>query len=235
MLLRQLKNLWPRFWMRYAGRGAGGKMATRLAALAVPAYKGRRQLSLMHRRGYVSPDATILHDDLRLGGNVFIGDGVIIYRAAGGGTVEIGDGAALHNDIIIEVGQGGGLVIGGGTQIQPRCQFSAYKGSIAIGSDVQIGPGCSFYPYNHGIEAGFRIMRQPLYSEGNIVIEDDAWLGVGVIVLDNVRIGRGAVIGAGAVVTRDVPENAIAVGSPARVTGTRDAAGTAVRACSKQP
>ena len=53
------------------------------------------------------------------------------------------------------------------------------------------------------------------------MIEDDAWLGLGVIVLDGVTIGRGAVIGAGAVVTGDVPPYAIAVGVPARVVGSR--------------
>ena len=53
------------------------------------------------------------------------------------------------------------------------------------------------------------------------MIEDDAWLGVGVIVLSGVRIGKGAVIGAGAVVSRDVPDGAIAMGVPARVVKMR--------------
>ena len=66
-----------------------------------------------------------------------------------------------------------------------------------------------------------RRKNQPLASKGPIVIEDDAWLGLGVIVLDGVTIGRGAVIGAGAVVTGDVPPYAIAVGVPARVVGSR--------------
>jgi len=52
-------------------------------------------------------------------------------------------------------------------------------------------------------------------------MENDAWLGVGVVVLDGVKIGEGAVVGAGSVVTRDVPDNAIAVGIPARVAKTR--------------
>jgi acetyltransferase-like isoleucine patch superfamily enzyme len=52
-------------------------------------------------------------------------------------------------------------------------------------------------------------------------VEDDAWLGYGVIVLDGVRIGKGAVVGAGAVVTHDIPEGAIAVGVPARVVKMR--------------
>jgi acetyltransferase-like isoleucine patch superfamily enzyme len=54
-------------------------------------------------------------------------------------------------------------------------------------------------------------------SRGDILIEDDAWIGFGVIVLDGVHIGSGAVIGAGSVVTRDIPANAIAAGIPAKV------------------
>jgi acetyltransferase-like isoleucine patch superfamily enzyme len=60
------------------------------------------------------------------------------------------------------------------------------------------------------------IMDQELQSKGGITIGDEAWLGHGVIVLAGVRVGRGAVIGAGSVVARDIPDNAIALGSPAR-------------------
>ena len=95
--------------------------------------------------------------------------------------------------------------------------MSAYKGSVHIGCDVQIAPSCAFYPYDHGILPGELIRRQPLQTHGGITIDDDAWLGVGVIVLDGVRIGKGAVIGAGSVVTRDIPDGAIAVGVPAKV------------------
>jgi acetyltransferase-like isoleucine patch superfamily enzyme len=82
---------------------------------------------------------------------------------------------------------------------------------------VDIAPCCAFYPYNHGIVPGIPIRKQPLQSKGGIVVDDGAWLGFGVIVLDGVRIGKGAVVGAGSVVTRDVPDGAIACGVPARV------------------
>ena len=59
-------------------------------------------------------------------------------------------------------------------------------------------------------------------SRGGIHISDDAWIGVGVIVLDGVRIGKGAVIGAGSVVTRDVPDNTIVAGVPAKVIRMRN-------------
>jgi acetyltransferase-like isoleucine patch superfamily enzyme len=61
-------------------------------------------------------------------------------------------------------------------------------------------------------------------SKGPIVVEDGVWLGVGTKILAGVRIGRGAVIGAGSIVTHDVPAGAIAIGVPARVVRMRDVA-----------
>ena len=65
-------------------------------------------------------------------------------------------------------------------------------------------------------------LLQPLQTRGGIIIDNDVWLGVGVIILDNVHIGKGSVIGAGAVVTRDIPADSIAAGNPARVLRKRN-------------
>jgi acetyltransferase-like isoleucine patch superfamily enzyme len=208
--------------MGYAGISPVGRLANRLAALYSPPYKGRNYLAHLTHRSYVSPKASVFHSSLQLDGNVFIGDGVIIYEAKGDGTVRIGKGAHIHRDCIIETGQGGSLSIGEDTHIQPRCQFSAYKGAIEIGRWVQIAPNCSFYPYDHGFKSGELIKSQALRTQGGIVIGDDAWLGVGVIVLDGSRIGAGAVIGAGSVVNSEIPDEAVAVGAPARVIKYRD-------------
>jgi acetyltransferase-like isoleucine patch superfamily enzyme len=176
----------------------------------------------MNSKGYVSPSATLHHGELRLARNVYIGDRAIIYQSRNGGPVELAEGVHLYSDIIIETGDGGHITIGADTHIQPRCQLSAYKGYIQIGSRVDIAPNCSFYPYNHAFAPGSAIRYQPLITKGGIVIDDDSWLGVGVIVLDGVRIGKGAVVGAGSVVTHDVPDEAIAIGAPARVVRMRD-------------
>jgi acetyltransferase-like isoleucine patch superfamily enzyme len=95
--------------------------------------------------------------------------------------------------------------------------LSAYKGTIHIGTGVMMAPYCALYPYDHGILPGMPSRKQPLRSRGGIVIGDEAWLGVGVIILDGVRIGAGAVVGAGSVVVHDVPDGAVAQGVPARV------------------
>lgn len=108
------------------------------------------------------------------------------------------------------------LRIGDGTWIGQQCFFHS-AGGIVIGKDVGIGPGVRMLTSVHA-EAGREvpILHAPL-SFAPIEIEDDADLGVGAIVLPGVRIGRGAQIGAGAVVTRDVPAYAVAAGNPARV------------------
>ena len=121
----------------------------------------------------------------------------------------------------IQTGDGGSVSIGSHSSLQPRCQLSAYKSQIQIGSDVQIAPSCAFYPYNHGTEKNEIIRKQPLQSKGGIVVGDDTWLGFGVIVLDGVKIGKGSVIGAGAVVKDNIPDYAIAAGAPAKVVGMR--------------
>ena len=221
MIFWKIKNLWTRFWMRFAGLSRPGRIATRLATWFVPPYKSRCSLARLNQKGYIAPDASIHHGSLQLGANIFIGDRVVIYQSRDGGPVELADEVHLYSDIIIETGEGGGVKIGAGTHIQPRCQLSAYKESIEIGCRVEVAPNCAFYPYNHSFAAGAPIRNQSLRSKGRIVIGDDVWLGTGVVVLDGVRIGNGAVIGAGAVVTRDVPKNAVAMGVPAQVVSMR--------------
>jgi acetyltransferase-like isoleucine patch superfamily enzyme len=152
-----------------------------------------------------------------MGRHVFVGDRVLIFQSIEGGPVELQDRVHLVGDITIQTGQGGSVKIGSDTYIQPRCQFSAYLAPIEIGCGVQIAPACAFYPYDHGFAPGELIRHQPLNTKGGIVVDDDALLGYGVIVLSGVRIGKGAVIGAGSVVTRDVPDGAIAAGVPCRI------------------
>ncbi len=218
---KRLAWMWVNFWLARSGRGFFGRIAARLAACGYPPYKGRLELARIQPRGYVAASAKISHANLTMGNNIFIGDGVIIYQHEGGGPVELGDRVMLFDEILVETLAGGGLRIGADTAIQPRCHFTTAVAPIRIGSGVQIAPQCAFYSYDHGIVADKLIRNQPLQSKGPIIIEDDAWLGFGVIVLSGVHIGKGAVIGAGAVVTHDIPEGVVAVGSPAQIVKMR--------------
>jgi acetyltransferase-like isoleucine patch superfamily enzyme len=217
MVHQLIKNIWTRFWMRFAGLSPFGRIATRFAIWFVPPYYGRWYLAHLNHKGYIAPSATIYHNNLQLGENVLIGDRVVIFQDIQGGPVEIGDRVHLYGDTYIQTGYGGSINIGSDTLIQPRCQFSAYKSPIHIGRGVIIAPNCAFYPYDHGIESDQLIVKQPLTTKGGITIGDHAWLGFGVIVLDGVQIGKGAVIGAGSVVTSNVPDGAVAIGIPSRI------------------
>jgi len=218
---RNLKQRWSRFWVRYAGLNTFGRVAAYLATWFTPPHKAGTSLARMNRKGFIAPSATIYHPDIQLGANVFIGDRVIVFRAMDGGPVKLGDRVCILRDTIIETGDGGSLTIGADAYIHPRCQLNAYKAPIEIGCGVLIAANCAFYPHNHGIAPNRPIREQPLEAKGPIILGDHAWLGTGVIVLGGVRIGNGAVIGAGAVVTKDIPDGAIAFGVPARVVKMR--------------
>lgn len=222
--MRPFTGVWIRFWMLLAGRSLAGRAASALAAWAVPPHFGRQRLADLTRKGFIAPSARIGHARFAAGISPLIDDRVLIIDNGPGGSVRLGDHVRICRDGLLETGPGAEITLGDKTFIQPRCQFSAHKASIRIGRRVQIAAGCAFYSYDHGIAADRPIVEQPLTSRGDIVIEDDAWLGHGAIVLSGVRIGRGAVVGAGAVVTRDVPDHAVAVGNPARVIATRDGA-----------
>lgn len=213
--------VWGRFWMCFAGRSLLGRTAMAVAALGSPPFYGRFRLSLYSPKGYIAPSARISHRQLEMGKNVYIGDRVTIYEDRGGGPVRLAHRVRLIGDIYVQTGEGGSLEIGTRTAVQPRCHFSAYLAPIIIGKDVQIAPNCAFYPYDHGFAAGTPISEQPLTTRGGIEIGDDAWLGTGVTVLSGVRIGEGAVVAAGSVVTRDVPDGSFVRGVPARPAGYR--------------
>ena len=84
-----------------------------------------------------------------------------------------------------------------------------------IGNHVMIGPAVQIYTAAHVLQAEDRIQGWEVAKL--IVIEDNVWLGGAAVLLPGVRIGRNAVVGAGAVVTRSVPANTIVAGNPARV------------------
>jgi acetyltransferase-like isoleucine patch superfamily enzyme len=91
------------------------------------------------------------------------------------------------------------------------------QGGVTIGDNVLIAPMVKILAVNHNYADPTRpVIDQGITGKG-IVIEDGAWIGAGAAILDGVRIGKGAVIGANAVVTRDVPPRAVSVGIPAKV------------------
>ena len=91
-----------------------------------------------------------------------------------------------------------------------------------IGNHVMIAPDCGIYTMNHGFQRTDSPMRkQGLTKPKPVIIEDDVWIGTKTILLPGVHIGKGAIIGAGSVVTKNIPPYTIAVGNPAVVKKSR--------------
>lgn len=87
-------------------------------------------------------------------------------------------------------------------------------GKVSIGSNVLIGPGVQIYTSTHPLEIE---IRRTYSLSKPVTIGNDCWIGGNAIILPGVTIGNGCVIGAGSVVTKDIPENSMAVGNPAKV------------------
>lgn len=95
------------------------------------------------------------------------------------------------------------------------------KNLIKIGNDVLIGAYVQIIDVDHGMSAD-KLIREQDAQIGEVIIGNDVWIGAGAKILKDVHIGDGAIIGANAVVTKDVPPNAIMVGSPAKIIKYRE-------------
>lgn len=95
-------------------------------------------------------------------------------------------------------------------------------GTVRIGNFVMMGTDCLIVSQNHRFsDLTIPMCRQGFDEDKPVVIEDDVWIGSRVIILPGIRIGRGAIIGAGAVVTKDIEPYMIVGGNPARIIGDR--------------
>lgn len=138
-------------------------------------------------------------------------------------AIEIEAAATLQEGVVLlsvmNNGERGKIFIGANTGVN-RSTFIDASLEVRIGRWVAVGPGCYITDHDHGTSLGTPLRLQELRSVPTI-IEDDVWLGAQTKVLKGVRIGTGSIIGAGSVVTRDIPSGVIAAGVPARVIGKR--------------
>lgn len=137
-----------------------------------------------------------------------------------GFAISVGENVNIQRKAIIT----GRLSIGESSGIG---EGSKVSGPISIGSFVNMGPDCIFYTSQHGYDRTDIVMqKQGRTEEKAITIGNDVWIGERVIVMPGVNIGNGCVIGAGAIVTHDIPDYTVAVGVPARVIKHRPMTGS---------
>jgi acetyltransferase-like isoleucine patch superfamily enzyme len=154
--------------------------------------------------------------------------------------ITIGENTSIDDNVVLDAkGEANeGIAIGVNVYIGRNTILSCKEGSIYLEDYCNISANCMLlseteirlgqYCFlagqcylvaggNHAFDdTSVPIMFQPSYSKGGIAIGEDVWLGAGVIVLDGANVGKGTVVGAGAVVTEPLPEYCIAVGSPAK-------------------
>jgi acetyltransferase-like isoleucine patch superfamily enzyme len=136
---------------------------------------------------FISALASVDNDELRLGARSYIAVGAYLT-----GTLRTGRDCTIN-------------------------AYSVVRGRVELGDAVRVGAHTSLLGFNHGMDdPDIEIFRQPLTSLG-IRVGSDVWIGSHVVVVDGVSIGNRAVIGAGSVVTRDVPAGAVVGGNPAKV------------------
>ena len=159
------------------------------------------------------------------------------------GNISIGDQCRIARQALIRANTDDdrGIRFGHKVSIQENVLVNANRGHVSIGDNSWLGPGSVVYG-NGGVEIGSDVMvashcaintvshhfdrtdipmnAQDTYCDP-VIIEDDVWIGTAAVILQGVRIGRGSIIAAGAVVNRSIPPYSIAMGVPARVTGSR--------------
>jgi acetyltransferase-like isoleucine patch superfamily enzyme len=143
--------------------------------------------------------------------------------------LEIGKRGKIHFGRFVWVGDGtkircheGEVIIGAKSVLGQECTISAYK-RVRIGEQCVIADRAMFIDFDHGIVEVERPIRAQGIYKREVEVGSNCWIGYGACVLRGARVGDNSVLGTYAVVTKDVPANAIAGGIPAKVIRMRDA------------
>jgi len=160
--------------------------------------------------------------NITLGNNVTIDDNCLIDgRGAGDKGLVLEDGVIINRNCMIQA-KAGPIRLGARTSIGSNSVIISMDG-VVIGQAVLTAGACYISSGSyHYDDPEMAIMDQIAYSKGPIRIGARSWLGTAVTILDGVSIGQASVIGAGAVVTKDIPDYAVAAGVPALIIRVRN-------------
>ena len=157
---------------------------------------------------------------LQTDGLCFVGPGV---------TFEIGRGAVLRLGRWSWIGHGcklrvheGEVEVGAKTVLGQECTISAFQ-HVSIGRECILADRVMLIDFDHGVVEVDRPIREQGIYKRDVRVGHNCWLGYGACILRGVTVGDNAIVGTSAVVTRDVPENAVVAGIPARVLRMREA------------
>ena len=156
---------------------------------------------------------------LSLDGLAFIGRGSVI-QIGHSGRVSLGRWSWLGQGTKVRCHEGV-IAIGAKTVLGQECTISAYQ-SVAIGRECLIADRVMMIDFDHTAADVERPVREQGIYKRDVRIGDNVWIGYGAVILCGVTVGDNAIVGAAAVVTRDIPANAIVAGVPARVLRMRE-------------
>lgn len=202
----------------HGGTGKGDAMKTLLALIGTMLVYGRQfgALCIRHR---------LLRSLGHAGHGVSLGENVRLYGAR---HIQIGADAVIGHHVTLRALTDYPwtdppqtftpvLRLGRGCFVSSFTHVSCAR-RVEIGEEVMIADRCFLSDNQHRYQdPGLSVKRQPLEPPGEIHIGDGAWLGAGVCIVGNIRIGCNSVVGANAVVTHDLPDRCVAVGAPARI------------------
>jgi galactoside O-acetyltransferase len=135
--------------------------------------------------------------------------------------IAIGKNFWSMGQLYLYANEGGSIEIGDDCTVNTNVQIGAASGRIVVGNCVMFGPNVVLRAANHGMRRGDTPMRHQPSTPGEILIEDDVWIGSNAVITADLKIARGTVIGAGSVVTSSTEPYSIVCGVPARKIGER--------------
>lgn len=150
-----------------------------------------------------------LFGDIKLKRNIRIGSNVKVYKKA-----TISDNVYIGDNVELRSNRGNLIIIGSNCTLN---RGSIIMGQVIIKENCLIAPLCAIIGSNHVFSENSKLIREQGIVSKGIIIEENVWIGAQVTILDGVTIGKNSIIGAGAVVTKNIPKNSIAVGNPCRV------------------
>jgi len=154
-------------------------------------------------------------EDVSFGAGTVVAPDLVLF-AEPGRPVRTGERCAIAAQVLLR----GPVSLGARVVVHPRVTLDGGRVGITVGEGTRIANGATLFAYDYGLDSTCAIMDQPVASRG-IRIGSDVWIGAGAGITDGVTVGDHAVVGMGAVVTRDVPDWAIVGGAPARILGDR--------------